>query len=536
MKVKVLMLSLLLLLLSGSYVNGLTQEDVILNYQFEENCSVFVIDKSMYNNDGLNFGATCDDTIFKFGNASLNYGINQQLYTISNINNEIADNYSLSFWVYERTNDYQIPLTIYNTVTNMHLSFIWGYDKNLEYKNSAGTTQSIRLDSGYYTNNEWYHIGLNFDFNNSYYEYYVNNVLVSNGTINDFYKQNVIDYNLRLGNSIYGSSEFDGNIDSFYIINDFLNDTQRNDLYLNNSLGLTSSTPTNETTNETVIEDIEKVDLIVQSKPSTETDFYSNDKIFIETDKKSYCEVYIDNSLYAQSIDFSFYHNFIHDLELQNYTAMIYCYYDKNNVRYYDTTGAFDFEVKKLDSVDLNFFINGLDFTPTDYNLYIVTPCIKDIIQVGDLTKDILQNLNKDKEYYIQKVSSSQATFNLTPNNYDFCIINGQVQYGQNDFTNDFNINKVEGVVELGKFKVENNITNSYTINLEIFDIYGVSNPKAWGQTWAGVIGGILMLVLGAIVLLAGVSLNNGKVVIGGVILVGSALGVSFAGFLGVLL
>lgn len=184
---------------------------------------------------------------------------------------------------------------------------------------------------------------------------------------------------------------------------------------------------------------------------------------------------------------------------------------------------------------NITFSVQGTDFEVYEQSFYMVTPCIKNIVQFGDLTKDIINNLNQGS-YYFQKLNNGIATFSVVEGTHEFCLINGQIQYSEDNFTQDFHINQVEGVLELGRFDVDSNITNSFQIITETFETYAKSNPKAWGQTWAGIIGGIILLIVGCLVIIAGIYAENGKIVIAGALLVASALGVSFVGIAGVLL
>lgn len=245
------------------------------------------------------------------------------------------------------------------------------------------------------------------------------------------------------------------------------------------------------------------------------------------------CQLFVNDDLYknlGEAISFSF----PHALTKGSYTAQLYCYYEVGETRYYDISKEYSFEVEGLPT-EINFYIVGTDFNVNEKSMYLVTPCIKDTLEFGDLTKDVLSSLNSGTHYF-QKLENGFATFELLEGNHEFCLINGQVQYSENGFTQDYNINSVEGLLSLGKFDVDSNITNSYEVSVETFDIYGKANPKAYGQTWSGIIGGIILLILGIGILFAGVHTENGKIVIGGVLLCLSAFGISAIGFLGVLL
>lgn len=275
--------------------------------------------------------------------------------------------------------------------------------------------------------------------------------------------------------------------------------------------------------------------ILTDYNPYVNSTTKTNDVFFIQTSIPSTCLFYVDNIVSfedSNKIAYSWNHN----LNVGQYEGSIYCYYDLNNTRYYELIEPFLFNITLEDLTQIGFSVSGSDFDIDDKEMYIVTPCIRNIVQFGKLTQNALQKLNDGHSYYFQKLNNGRAYFWLYEGNHEFCLINGQIQYDENNFTSKYNINTVDGVLNLGNFNVNSEITNSYEITTEIFEIYGKSDPKAWGQTWRTIIGGLVLLTIGSLIVFVGVNLNNSKIVVAGALLVASALGVSLISFAGVLL
>lgn len=532
MKKNILSLTIIPLLIICCLANSFAQtpQELLLAYCYEEGSGSLLIDSSGNGQDAIATGMVWSSNS-AFGNyAGLFDGISD--YAETNLQN-IPYMFSLSTWVYPTsatgtrtlfdmengTSSYQLDLDY----TTTSIIFRYKDDSSIDRTLTLGSTDLFPAS-------QYHFLTFYVDTVAETYSFYRDTVLITSG--NFTYGMNAFsgEETLRIGSDLSTSTEYHGLLDCTKLYNFEPSSEQLSTLVSTNILNLEPTT----VVNETILTGTQQVSLITSVYPYTNTIMESSDSILINLETSATCEFYLDGYLYRSASDLTSY-NFGQDIDVGNHTGRYYCYYDYEGIRYYELVPLFDFQMTGTPA-QISFVVSGTDFDVEDYSLYIVTPCIKNIVQVGKFTEDMISDLNKGGTYYFQKLVNGYASFEISEGNHNFCLINGQVQYSEDDFTQDFNINSIDGVLELGDFDVDSNITSSYSIKTEVFEIYEITDPNAWGQTWAGLIGGIILLILGCLIAYAGVESGNGKIVVGGVILILSALGVSVVGFLGVLL
>lgn len=515
--------------------------DQMIRYEFEEGAGSIVFDSSGHDRNAFNtFPIYTTDS--KFGIYALSFNaVSTQLLTSQG--NALPSDISISFW-YKCADDGRKKM-LYTIYDNDRTHFALGYDIDggddftFYFQDQTLTNRYYHFDTDNKCSKTVFkNYVLTYSNSTKTARFYIDGVLtdtVSTAT-NPVYYDGETKY-LKIGATKTNTDFMDGSIDEFRIFNSVLNQSQVIQLQSNILPTGINLPPTQNggDDNETQVNGLSPTNIINYTLPFNDSMFYENFNLDVLLNRQASCEVYINNNLYNT------YENYIAFTEtdiiapygLNNY--FLYCYYVSNNTLYYEISDKTYFYINQSNST-INFYVAGTDFDVNTKSLYIVTPCIKDIVGIGDFTKDVIKNINKDVPYYFQKLDNGFASFTLNSGTHEFCIINGQVQYSQNYLTTNYNINTVNGVLDLGSFDLPSNVTSSYTLNIDTFEIYNKINPKAWGQTWAGVIGGLILLLLGVMVLVAGVYSGNGKIVVAGAILCLSALGVSLVGFLGVLL
>lgn len=504
----------------------------LLRYQFEEGGGSIVLDTSGNNFHATNNNAKYQDTEVAFGTYALDFDGGSDYVTSINPSS-IQEQISFSFWADFDTNNQDVLFHIYDTTDSFKLLFDSNSagSINLQYLDVSNIQRTHNLSSTQFALNNMYHFALNFDFINQSFEVYINNVLDATGNIDFQVSRESSSSLLRLGADRDGNVEFDGDIDEFRVFNFILSDTQISSLYNTNTIDIYVA-PEEEP------EYIEQLDDIINLVSLEDGDSVPALYVYeVSLLKKADCDLYIDNSLYYahnNSLGFS------KVLLLENglHTSFLYCEYVLNNSLYWNLTSIIEFNITDRPPQQVTFNIIGNDFNSDDLDLWITSPCLDKGIG-GEFTgKDYqpyMARYNPNGAYF-SKVIDGYASFNLTPETHEFCLFHGRIIVNSDGKTNNYDVVSHEAYINLGNIDIPNNTTSTFTIKLDEFDIYEVYNPKAWGKSWTGVIGGLMLLILGMITLFAGFRSDNGKIVFSGVILVLSALGISIGGFIGVLL
>lgn len=525
------MILMILVLCSSAYSEYVADE--IIHYRFDEGEGNILIDSSGNGYSAIKSGANFDSGTKKFGSYALKFDGDDD-FVNSVVQMPLYDYMFYSVWVYKESQSNTRTIFFVQNNNLEHFKVAYNHTTNryhIFYECCDGNVNNIIIPASSITTNTWHNIMLGVDYQENSLQFYLNGALLYNETQpTNFTSQDNNNY-VTLGKSITGLDEFKGRMDEFKYYNFILNSTQINDLITTNTISFNESQVIgDETPSEEADEFSTDTNIIKSYNPEVNSTIFATSPITITLNKKASCEVYIDNALYKVAYNQLAY-SFTHDLEVGNYTAIYYCYYDLNGVRYYQITDEIPFSVGFNTPSTINFVVSGSDYNVADESLYIVTPCVKHLLQVSGITDGIDSQINEDREFYFQKLNDDGlATFVLPQNTYEFCLVNGLVQYSENNFTSNYNVNKILGNAEMGKFEVPSNVTQTYYIGTELLDIYDKTNPKAFNLTWASIMGGLVLTFFAIGLMLVGVFSKEPKIVMGGVIVLLSAFGVSFSG------
>lgn len=526
----------ILLMLSIIISTAYSVEEQISRYEFEESGGSVIIDSSGNGFHAIGYSTSHVTSPARWGDRSLEFdGSSDYVYVDTIPADTINANDSISIWIYPvfGFNAEQVIFLIEDSVTpNLETGLTYvPASGNLKwwYTDTGLTQRQETIASSVITSNQWNHIVINVDLIGNYVELYIDSIYMTRYNLTyQIYTTPSTVKEFFMGADITGSGyEFSGYMDEFRTFNTIINSSQVNSLFNDNTISFISG---EIDINQTSISDI----ILYQSPINGQnvTNIISIDAIL---NYKSDCDIYIDNEIVKTYEDTNGF-GYETSLDLGLHSYFLYCQYYENNTLMYELSDVNVFNVVAGDPSTINFIITGLDYEPNDESLYLVTPCPKHITTIGDIGEEVNQDFNKDKSFYFQELNDRQASFSLSSESHEFCLVNGLIQYDENNFTNDFNINKIYGMARIGVINVPSNVTESYTIETELLDIYDKSDPKAYGQTWSGILSGLILLMLGILVLAGGISANNGKITIGGVLLVLAGMGVSFTGLLGVLI
>ena len=230
------------------------------------------------------------------------------------------------------------------------------------------------------------------------------------------------------------------------------------------------------------------------------------------------CQIYVNFQL-VETFNNVINYDFDKYLDEGGHNYYVYCYYDVpgNGTRYYEIQDQTNFQVE-FQPGTINFNIEAVDYDPNEVQLYITSPCLDEGIHVG---KDPGYQAGFNQEgAYFKPVIGGFASVSIPLGDHEFCLFNGRIDFTSYNKTNNYNVGEALGNLYLGDFNVPNNITSSYTIKTEVFDIYDKLDPKAWDKSWPMIIASVISIILGLLILWAGITTNSGPaVVIGGLLL-----------------
>ena len=506
---------------------SITQEQ-LLRYEFEEGGGTIILDSSGNNYNGIQ-NAVSWTTNNRWGTYALEFdGFNDYVATLESIN--IPDQLSISFWL---SVDVGItPETILNIYgdTENYLIYV-DYAQNsalkLDYVDNTQQTQTLILINNS-VDSTYNHFVVSIDSVKNDTCAWKNGVQITCIPLNNGVYKDLLNEYLQIGQDFTNTyDDYDGRMDEFRIFDFVLNDSQVQDLFLNNYITLiTTPEPVD---NISLVQDI----LITNFSPQTNDTIYFTDNFEVTTNRLTDCTLYIDNSLIETS-----YNQVVHKIpnpltEAGKHQYFWYCEALINNSLIFEISQTQYFNLSENPPKIITFNIVGTDFDVNDLELYITTPCMNEgYSAIGTEYKPYRPEYNKDGIMF-SKVVNGFAQFNVTNDKNDYCLYNGRIIINELGKTTNYDIVDIYGVVELGEIQTPNNVTDIYKVTLEQFDIYSKVNPKAWGQTWTSIIGGLILLVLGVTVLIAGIYVGNGKMTLAGAILSMSALGISFTGIVG---
>lgn len=517
----------MLSLMSGAF--AVTQNE-LLRYEFEEGEGTIIIDTSEgnYNNHGIRVSGhweTGDNA--KFGIYGFDYDGNDYITSITG--SETPDNLSVSVWLRPETQAGEILVWIIQD-TNEVLSLTYDYLTSnflFNYKDTNNNLQNIILFNTPLTANLYTHLVISINYNTSQIQFYKDNTLIYNNTLLSPIQKTLNLKYLKIGEDFALNLDYKGDMDELRIFDFIINSSQINELYNYNIITLSK-----EDIEEPILP-IEESIIInyisIQNNSNLTSPLNFNTNLLHKAD----CELYIDNEFIYEEFDtLGFNLNLV--IEEGEHNGFMYCEYIENGTLIYEFTDIIEFSILPSNPQQVTFTFSGSDFIIDDVELWVTTPCLNEGFSGYDHLP-FRSEYNQNGAIF-EKVINGVATFTLEPKKHDFCLYNARFIVSGSGQTNNYDVGSYEGNLEIGKLDIPNNISSSFNIGLETFDIYDKVNPKAWGQTWAGIIGGLILLVMGVFVLIGGIVSNNGKITFAGALLVMGALGIEFAGIVGLML
>lgn len=527
---KRLILMFMVLMLMFTSVNAQTQNE-LLSWQFKTGSGSVVFDSTGNDYNGILQGATWSANA-RWGSYSIIFdGVNDFVSGLSTVNTPNV--ITISAWMNPNDNNNWYLFEIDDTIESIEIE----YDNTLNilsfnYYNDAQIYSSFDLETFDFVSGQWYHLLFTIDNTQDTITYYRdNNPILTNVSVTGGINKGETIKTLRLGSNHANLDYLKGNIDSFRIFDSYLNNSQIESLYNTNTIVLDTDIVDNN--NNVSLGDVE---IINYYSPINGSSINNPAKFEVMTNYKSNCELYIDNSL-VRNINNIFADTYQKVLEFGNHDYFYVCSALVNNTIVYDLTNITSFNVIPNDPFEISFNIVGTDFDMNSVELYLVTPCLNEgVSAIGTEYKPFRPEYNTGGASF-SKVENGFASLIVTEELNKFCVINGRFNINGEGKTTDYSVVEAYKQINLGEIRTpNNNSNNSYLITLEQFDIYGKANPKAWGQSWTTLISGMILLIIGVGIVLVGSNLNNGKIVIGGVILCLASMGISFTGFLGVLI
>ena len=299
---------------------------------------------------------------------------------------------------------------------------------------------------------------------------------------------------------------YDGLIDEFEIYNFSSNQAMINTLYTGTTTFVNNGNATVPIINQ----------LIKNNTPSTNTTFIENVDFGVRLNEVGTCNLYIDNNfkktysnILTMTDKLSFNNNY------GNHSYFFNCF----NANFNELTNDTLFSVQKTGNTHLRFNFAGTDFVTNTIPLEVVTPCLNKGYTLGGIVDGYRPIANQGGVQF-KDVQNGIADLTLPTGTHEFCLIHGIVSYDTYNHTNKWQSTNIITQIPLGKFDLPNNLTTSYSISLDKFDIYPKTDPKAWGQSWTSIISSIIAFTLGLIILGAGVMTGTGQaVMIGGLLL-----------------
>ncbi len=246
-----------------------------------------------------------------------------------------------------------------------------------------------------------------------------------------------------------------------------------------------------------------------------------------------YCDLYIDNK-FLYKFENTLAVSFEEILEIGAHDYFYYCEVinTETNIKNVEVSETKSFDVINMPT-QVTFQINGVDFNSNDQDFYITSPCVDEGFSALGVEVGYQSRYNQGGIHW-EKVENGLATFNTTSGTHEFCLFNGRVIVNEIGKTTNYNVQTAEGMVELGEIDIPNTINSFVKLDLEQFEVFNKSNPKAWGQTWTSIITGLILFVIGLMILLASAkSESKAGVLIGG-LMVMVALGFEINGIAGI--
>lgn len=507
-------------LFSGSAF-ALQQE--LIRYEFEENGGSVLVDSSGNANHAVNNGASWSSTTKKWGSYALNFDGND--YGVSIADTDFPEQFTLSLWIRPNFNNNN-PKCMFcmKDGDEMH-SFRYFPDTDelkYIYQNESGSiiTTDV-LDSSAFTNDVWYHLVFVVDTITNKVTYYRNSILTT--LLDTTYPINTNDdpKAIYIGTDYTITDYYRGYQDEVRLFEGLLVSGQIGSLFSTN--GVILETEEDYEDNVTQPSVIQLSNIINSTSPADNTSHYNPVQFTGLLNYEASCDLYVDNKIIE-----SFYGMlaFTHQesLNVGEHTYFVYCEYQTGDTKYYDATGLRTVTVLENAPGTVDFTITGTDFDISTKNLFLTSPCLKEGMHIWSVSQPYNSQANPNGAYFRQ-LSNGFTSFTLPNGVHEFCLFHGSIDYMTYNKTANYYIGKAYNNINLGKYQIPNNLTTSYSITVENFDIYGKGNPKAWGQTWITIIGSLLAFAIGLGLAYIGVENKEPKMVLVGALLIMLSLG-----------
>lgn len=517
------------LLLGFLSASAYSQDAIVLKYEYEEGAGQIIFDSSGFNNDASNFNMNWV-TPSAFGNFGGEFdGGNDYLTTTLILGS--APQVTFGTWVYPYSNNLDTIVDVENGVENKYELQIQGGGIRFEYRDDSQTLQTIQLENQNLPTNQYTHIAFAIDTIQEQYYYWRDGVLITTGTFPTGYNAFQGSTPVRFGADFNLNNDYQGILDSTFILNFLATDEQINEMIQQNDIFIEQEV----VEEEEVYVGFEDLSLIIDNyQPFQNQEITFQDLININLGSTATCEFYIDSKLYQVGQNQSAY-SWGHDLEIGKYDGSFYCYYDYNQTRYFELIPSFPFEVIGGNPSIVQFQIEALDFDLSETEMWVTSPCLEEGYSAIGTEYGKYRPLYNPDGAYFSKVIDGVATFNLSSGKNEFCLHNGRIIVNEEGKTDNYNVVQSFGRVNLGEIDVPENSGN-FLIKVGMFDVYEVYDPKAYGKTWSGLAGGIILVIFGGLICIAGVKSNNGKIVVAGALIFMAGFGISTAGLVGILL
>lgn len=541
MKKILYILMAMMLFLTSSYADN---QESLIYWGFEEGVGSITIDSSEYGH----LGVMANGANFQTGSAPAfgSYGVdfdggNDVVQTT--LMPSLPSNISFSIWSRPDNNDDENILEIYTSSGRTLLRFEYdsNSDKEIEYSLSDNSTNLVDIDVSNLANQVYRNHIVTISSDNNTLTYYRDAVKISQTTYPDIDFSTDESVFIRLGTDQNLNFDYDGDLDEFRLISGILNQSQVSDIYNNNQVTLrfleedagggNGGGSANHTTQEK---------MIITSFTPSQGELHVNPVDFsITLNEQASCDLYVDNSLEASFIDRTAFTETIDSFESGTHEFFWYCDQEDEDqqINYFELSNVTQFDITAGDPNEITFFLSGNDFDVSQDNFYITTPCLDQgirLVGTDNLGYDL--EANPGGAHFVQ-FQDGQASITLTPEDHEFCLFNGWLVYDtETNNTVNYEVLEFNKQVNLGTIDVPSDINAEYVIGLDALESYQTYDPKAWNTSWQEIIGGLILLILGGLVLIAGVSTNNGKIVIAGTLLCITALGIEIGGILGIIL
>lgn len=531
-----LMIIMIFFILSISHVySSQYNQEYILNWNFDEVNGDIAFDSSGNNlfgilNGGANFEPNGDGVAY--GLSDIDFDGNNDFVSTSLtnlLNNEEIISFSL--WFRPDGGQEDVLFSIYAQDGNLfEMNLIVDPDNPSNLLSISGiTNNAISYDfmidnSGNNYNSVYHHVVISINTTSNDVTLFRNGVEINTINIPQISFENSL--SMRLGVDRFTNFDFDGDMDEFKIFNFIPNSTQIQDLYLLNTMTLFVAEE--ETNSE------ETQSLFIDYSPTQNSSISNPINIIGNLNVQSTCDIYINNKLDKTLNNIISFNEEYYLTQGQN-NYLIYCSYIENGTKFFEVTPLTTFNINEGEPTEATFIINPLDFDLTKVDLWVTSPCLEEgYSAIGTDMGKYRPQYNPNGAYF-SEVVNGRATINVSSGINEFCLHNGRIIVNEDGKTTNYDVVQSLGRVELGDVDIprENAV---FSVNIEQFQIYEIYDPKAYGKTWSGVIGGLILVLMGGLVILVGARNNNGKIVVAGALIFMAGFGISTAGLVGILI